>query len=96
MLPKRYFRIPEDAVYESLRLQLDTAWGHPTPDGSTATCVDPAAVAPRDSLGRVLLCVRGEFAEYEPAASMLPDLLASGAVEEITADEYTPVQPSVD
>jgi len=91
MVQKRYFRIPEDAVYESLRLQLDAAWGHPTPDGSTETCVDPATVAPRDSGGRILLSVQSEFAKYEPAASMLPELLDSGAVEEITAADYQPV-----
>jgi hypothetical protein len=91
MLPRRYFRIADAAIYESLRLQLDAAWGHPTPGGDTITCVNPAAVAPRDSVGRILLSVRGEFAEYEPAASMLPELLASGEVEEISAADYQPV-----
>jgi hypothetical protein len=91
MMQKRYFRISDDAVYESLRLQLDAAWGHPTPDGSTETCVDPATVAPRDSAGSILLSVPSEFADYEPAASMLPELLASGEVEEISAADYQPV-----
>jgi hypothetical protein len=34
--------------------------------------------------------VRPEFCAYEAAAAMLPGLLASGAVEEITAAEYQP------
>jgi len=87
----RYFRIASDAVYESIRLQLDAAWGHPTPDGSTVTCVDPAAVAPHDAEGRVLLAVLPEFCEYESVAAMLPQLLASGVVAEIEASEYRPV-----
>lgn len=80
----KYFRTADADLYESIRLQLDAAWGHPTADGSTVTCIDPVAVAPRDLSGRVLLAVRDEFLTYEPAASILPQLLASGAVEEIS------------
>lgn len=87
----RFFRTNNSALYESLRLQLDQAWGHPTADGVTLTCIDPVAVAPRDSQGRILLGVRDEFVAYEPAALMLPELLAGGQVEEITAAEYQPV-----
>ena len=90
---KRFFRTADAALYESIRLQLDSAWGHPTPDGRTLTCIDPAAVAPRDEQGRILLALRPTFVEYEPAATLLSELLASGAVEEITADEYRPYQP---
>lgn len=89
----RYFRVASDAAYESIRLQLDAAWGHPTPDGLTVTCVDPAAIAPRDSQGRILLAVRPEFAAFDAVAAILPQLLASGTVEEIAASEYQPVAP---
>jgi hypothetical protein len=89
----RFFRTADEALYESIRLQLDAAWGHPTPDGVTLTCFDPLAVAPRDSAGRVLLAVHDEFTTWEPAATLLPQLLASGAVEEIDAAEYQPVDP---
>jgi hypothetical protein len=81
-----YFRISDDAVYEQVRLGLDAAWGHVPPE----TCVDPAAVAPRDSQGRILLAVRPEFVAFDAVAAMLPQLLASGAVEEIDASEYVP------
>lgn len=91
---QRYFRTADADLYESIRLQLDAAWGHPTPDGRTVTCIDPAAVAPRDAAGRILLAVRPEFCEYEHVSAMLPPLLASGAVEEIAASEYQPVSPS--
>ena len=83
----RFFRIPSDANYEALRLQLDAAFGHVPP----TTCVDPAAVAPRDSQGRILLAVRVEFCEFDAVAAMLPSLLAGGIVEEIDASEYQPV-----
>lgn len=93
MIPQRYFRTADEQLYEAIRLQLDAAWGHPTPDGQTITCFDPAAVAPRDAQGRILLAVNDAFCEYEAVAAVLPGLLESGAVEEITAGEYLPVQP---
>lgn len=85
----RYFRIPSDESYEALRRQLDAAFGHVPP----TTCVDPAAVAPRDTQGRILLAVRHEFVAFDAVAAILPQLLASGAVEEIEAGEYQPVAP---
>jgi hypothetical protein len=84
-----YLRTADAELYETVRLQLDAAWGHPTPDGRTITCIDPAVVAPRDTEGRIVLAVRDEFTAYEPAASMLPTLLASGAVEHISEAEYS-------
>jgi hypothetical protein len=84
-----FFRISDDAVYEQVRLGLDAAWGHLPPE----TCVDPAAVAPRDSQGRILLAVRPEFVAFDAVAAILPDLLASGVVEEIDESEYLPVYP---
>lgn len=83
-MSQRYFRTTDAVTYEQVRLGLDAAWGHVPP----TTCIDPADVAPRDAQGRILLAVRPEFCEYEAAATMLPQLLASGVVEEITADEY--------
>lgn len=83
----RYFRATE-SVYEQARAALDAAWGHPTADGRTFTCIEPAATAPRDANGRIVLAVDNEFCQYEAAAAMLPQLLASGAVEEITAEQY--------
>jgi hypothetical protein len=95
-MSQRYYRTADASLYESIRLQLDAAWGHPTPDGKTVTCFDPAAVAPRDAAGRLLLAVREEFVTWEPAATLLPQLLASGAVEEIDAAAYQPVSPLPD
>ncbi len=94
MTEQRYFRAAEQ-VYEQARAALDAAWGHPGPVAET--CFEPAATAPRDAAGRVLLAVVAEFCEYESVAALLPGLLASGAVEEISgvvyaeaADVFTP------
>lgn len=84
----RYFRTSSDAVYEQTRLALDEAWGHPTPDGGTVTCIEPAVTAPRDQQGRIVLAVNDEFCEYPVAVDLLPQLLASGAVEEIDEAIY--------
>jgi hypothetical protein len=92
-MSQRFLRTADADLYESIRLQLDAAWGHPTPDGRTVTCFDPAAVAPRDAAGRLLLAVNDEFTAWEPAATLLPQLLASGAVEEISEAEYSTALP---
>jgi hypothetical protein len=76
--------LADDAVYEQSRLTLDAAWGHEPP----TTCIEPAVSAPRDASGRILLAVRDEFAAYSVAAEMLPQMIASGAVEEIDAATY--------
>jgi len=80
----RFFRITSAAMYDQVRLSLDTAWGHVAPE----TCVDPAAVAPVDVSGNILLAVRQEFCEFAAVAQMLPQLLASGVVEEIDEQTY--------
>lgn len=80
----KYFRISDDAVYESVRLQLDAAWGHIAP----VTCVDPAENAPRDHQGRIVLAVRPEFVAFSAVAQLLPQLLAIGTVEEIDEATY--------
>lgn len=82
----RYFRATE-TVYEQARAALDAAWGLPNALG-TQTCIEPAATAPRDAQGRVLLAVHDEFPQFPVAAELLPQLIASGAVEEITKAEY--------
>lgn len=90
----RYFCcLAGDAAYEQVRLTLDAAWGHPNAATKTTTCIDPAAVALRDGQGRILLAVRDEFCAYPVANKMLPQLLASGAVEELTEAEYRAALP---
>ena len=83
-----YFRTSEENLYESVRQQLDAAWGHPTADGRTITCFAPANEAARDSANRIMLAVGDEFVTLGPVASLLPELLASGAVEQIQESDY--------
>lgn len=89
----RFFRTANADLYESIRLQLDAAWGHP--DEHTQTCIDPAAVAPRDQQGRIMLAVDASFCEYAAVAALLPELLGSGAVEEIDAETYNASLPTM-
>lgn len=90
-MTQRYFR-SDAATYEAIRLQLDAAWGHPS--NVATTCFDPVDVAPKDASGRVLLAVLNQFCEYEAVAAVLPSLLASGAVEEISEATYRASIPS--
>jgi hypothetical protein len=84
MTTARHFRTDSDAVYEAARHTLDDAWGLSPP----ITSISPATDAPRDVAGRIVLGVRLEYLEYPVAVDLLPQLIASGAVEEITLGEY--------
>ena len=87
MIAHRYFAADE-ATYEMVRVALDAAWGLPDNKG-TATCLRPAADnAPRDDSGRVVVGVLPEWCEWEPASSMLAQLVAAGAAEEIDDAAY--------
>jgi len=79
----RYF-CATSAVYELARQSLDQAWGHVPP----TTCIDPAACAPRDSQGNIVLAVSSEFCQFSTAVELLPQLLASGAVVEIDRQTF--------
>jgi len=83
----RYFR-STSAVYEAVRAQLDAAYGYPNAETKTLTSITPAADAPHDAQGRVYLAISADYCEYNFPAELLPQLLASGAVEEITEAEY--------
>jgi hypothetical protein len=85
----RFFRSTPQ-VYEQARATLDAAWGLPN-DTGTVTCIEPAATAPRDAQGRIVLAVDDEFCAFTVAVDLLPQLLASGAVEEIDRQTYLAV-----
>jgi hypothetical protein len=90
----RYFRcLAGDATYEAVRLTLDAAWGLPN-DKGTPTCMEPANIAPRDLQNRIVVAVNDEFCQYPAVIEMLPGLLQSGAVEEITREVYTEAWPT--
>lgn len=85
----RYFRCEAgDQAYENARIALDQAWGHPNEATKTLTCIEPAATAPHDAQGRVVLAVNDAFCEYPAAAAMLEFMLGTGEATEITEAEY--------
>lgn len=84
----RFFSAASDSICEQIRASLDAAWGHPSADGQTVTCFMPADRLPHDDSGRPLLAVDSPFCDYEAVATMLPGLIASGAVSEMTRAQY--------
>ena len=89
----RFFRTSQE-TYESIRLQLDAAWGLPN-DSGVVTCLRPVDEAHRDANGRVVCAISQEFCGYPVAVDLLPQLLASGAVDEIDEAAYRSCLPSV-
>ena len=88
----RIFRA-SDATVEAVRAALDQAWGYPNAETLTQTSMLPAAECPHDSQGRCYVTVSAAYCEYEAVAAMLPALIASGQVEEITPEEFAAVFP---
>ena len=89
----RYFR-STPAIYESVRAQLDAAWGYPNAETKTLTAIHPVVDLPADSQGRVYLAISAGYCEYILPSEMLPQLLASGAVEEVDEAAYAAALPS--
>lgn len=89
----RYFRSTA-AVYEQVRATLDAAWGYPNAETQTLTAIPPADRLPTDGQGRVYLAIDAAYCDYILPSQMLPELIASGAVEEIDVVAYAAVLPS--
>jgi hypothetical protein len=89
----RYFRTLNATVYESVRAELDAAYGYPSQDGQTVTAITPAAEAPADNADRVYLLASEAECEYPAVSDRLPGLLASGMVEEVTAGDWDALFP---
>jgi hypothetical protein len=90
----RYFRsLP--AVYADICVQLDAAYGYPNAETKTERTLPLAVDLPGDGQGRVYLAVSQEYCDYILPGEMLPELLASGAVEEVDAATYVALLPKV-
>jgi hypothetical protein len=83
----RYFRSTPE-LYEQIRATLDAAWGYPNAETKTQTALPPATGLPADSQGRVYLAISADYCDYILPSQMLPELIASGAVEEIGEAAY--------
>jgi hypothetical protein len=90
----RYFR-STPAVYGSICTQLDAAYGYPNAETKTARTLPLAADLPSDGQGRVYLAIAADYCEYNLPSEMLPQLIASGAVEEVDEAAYLAVVPVV-
>jgi hypothetical protein len=91
----RYFR-STPAVYADICAQLDAAYGYPNAETKTERALPLLEWLPTDEEGRVYLAVKANYCEYNLPAEMLPQLIAAGLVEEITAEEYAVVMPVVE
>jgi len=90
----RYFR-STPAVYASICSQLDAAYGYPNAETKTERALPLVGDLPTDSQGRIYLAVSAAHCDYILPGQMLPDLLASGAVEELTESQYVAAVPQV-
>jgi len=90
----RYFRAAV-AVYADICAQLDAAYGYPNAETKTERALPLVSDLPTDEAGRVYLAVSAEYCDYNLPAEMLPQLIAAGLVEEITAEQYGAVLPVV-
>lgn len=90
----RYFR-STPAVYADICAQLDAAYGYPNPETKTERTLPLASELPSDDAGRVYLAISAEYCNYVLPSQLLAQLLASGAVEEITEAEYLAALPKM-
>lgn len=78
------------AVYSQVLATLDAAWGFPK-YGCDHVFL-PLSYAPRKE-GFAYLAILSSDAEMEPAGELLQELLASGAVAEVTQADYLAAMP---
>jgi hypothetical protein len=90
----RYFRAAP-AVYADICAQLDAAYGYPNAATKTERSLPLAADLPSDGQGRVYLAVSAAYCDYNLPSELLPQLIAAGLVDEITAQQYAAVLPNV-
>jgi hypothetical protein len=79
------------AVYESMRAEIDAAWGYPT--AHTQTCIPPASEQIKAADGDCIMGVKAEWCDWEPVATLLPQMLAAGMIDEISEAEYWAAMP---
>jgi hypothetical protein len=88
----RYFRA-SPAVYAAICSQLDAAYGSPNEATKTLRTLPLASDLPSDDQGRVYVAIEQRFCEFDLPSQLLPELLSSGAVQEVTAADYDAVDP---
>lgn len=90
----RYFRAESADVYETVRANLDAAYGYPSDATKTLTAICPASEAPTDSSGRVYMIASEAECEFPAVAALLPQLLGSGLSDEVDAEQFAQEFPA--
>jgi hypothetical protein len=90
----RYFRAAP-AVYADICAQLDAAYGYPNAETKTLRTLPLSSDLFSDDEGRVYLAISAEYCDFDLPSELLPQLIAAGLVEEITAEQYAAVLPVV-
>ena len=91
----RYFAATV-STYALVCDQLDAAYGYPNAETKTARTLPLPDALPTDDQGRVYLSVSEDYCNYILPGEILPGLLASGDVEEVTAEQYAALLPEPD
>lgn len=89
----RYFR-STDHVYRVVCAELDAAYGYPNAQTKTLRALPPVESMPHDSSGNVYLAILGDYCDFILPSQMIPQLLASGAAEELTKAQYELAVPA--
>lgn len=89
----RYFRATAE-TYAAIGRQLDAAYGYPNRETNTERTLPPTAELPADAAGRVYLAIESGYCDYILPAQILTELMASGAVEEVSANTYAALLPT--
>ena len=85
----RYFTSSPEA-YEYVALQLNLAYGYPKPETLTERAL-PLLVDMPQANGLVYVAVDAAYCDYNLPSELLPQLLASGSVDEITESQYNAI-----
>ena len=90
----RYFR-STDELLSQVTAQLDAAYEYPNAETKTNTALPHHSECPHDSEGRVYVAVDDAYCDFILPSQMIPQLIASGLVEEVDESVFMAVTPPV-
>jgi hypothetical protein len=90
----RFFRASV-GVYDRVRAELDEFYGYPNAETGMLTSIPGSDTLPLDGTGRVYLGIAAVYCDYDAVAAMLPVLIGTGEIEEISESEFLSVLPAV-
>ena len=90
----RYFR-STDELLSQVTAQLDAAYEYPNAETKTNTALPHPSECPHDSEGRVYVAVDDAYCDFILPSQMIPQLIASGLVEEVEESVFMAATPPV-